>query len=79
MDACFEQWLLVIIRKDTIVTKEQNMLHIRRQTVGDGFTGRRQDNLMIITSAVVTMSFKLSRFAHVNLGDPCLVSLVIAY
>jgi hypothetical protein len=55
------------------------MLHIRRQTVGDGFTGRRQDNLMIITSAVVTMSFKLSRFAHVNLGDPCLVSLVIAY
>jgi hypothetical protein len=59
-----------------VLRKKAELLRMRRQTDGDSFIGRRQDNLMIIMSAVVTTSFKLSRFMHVNLGNPC---LVIAY
>jgi hypothetical protein len=65
--------------ENTSATKEQSNCYICVDRDGDGFTGRRQDTLMIITSAVVTMSFKLSAFVHVNVGDPCLVSLIIAY
>jgi hypothetical protein len=65
--------------ENTSATKEQSNCYICVDRDGDGFTGRRQDTLMIIMSAVVTMSFKLSGFVHVNVGDPCLVSLIIAY